>query len=125
MAKKLGRKAAESNHEAEGDGGGTAVADPPKKGRERQTMIPGTEPQKNARVERAAEAYEEARDEWMALSEPVKKAKQKLIDTMIEEKVESYKRGDLEVKVTHKDVYTVKVKRRSVDDDEEDFGDEV
>ncbi len=61
-------------------------------------------------VTAAAEAYEKARDAWMATGEPVRKAKQTLIDTMKAHGMSVYIEDDLRVELrAGKD--SVKVRR--------------
>ena len=50
-------------------------------------------------VRKAAEKYEEARDDWMAKSGPVKEAKEKLITAMKAAGVLQYDEDDLHIKL--------------------------
>lgn len=120
VAKKIAmKKAAENQHES--NGGGTAVAEPPKRGRRpKQKNLNGIEPEEDPEIEEAAEAYEEARDARCAASVPEKEKKQLLIEVMTRKKRKFYKRGELEITIDHKEKDDVKVKRKSSSDDEDD-----
>lgn len=89
----------------------------------KQTKIPGTERQKIKAIDKAAEAYVEVRDERMGLTKKEKEAKEKLLSLMKEHKLDSYTDEDasppLIVTVEAKDE-TVKVKRASEDETEDD-----
>jgi len=67
-------------------------------------------------VTRAAEKFEELRDEWMKAGEPMRKAREKLIAVMEENGVTIYVEDDLNV-VLQPGKKSVKVRRG---DDEED-----
>lgn len=66
----------------------------PKNKRPKQDELPGVERPKIKEVEDAAEAYEEARDERMKLTEEETEAQVALVEVMKKHKVKVYKRAD-------------------------------
>lgn len=110
MAKKLGRKAAD-NHESNGDGG-KAVADKPKRGKQKQPMLsndPAFEHIKE--IENLAGDYVEARDRRQALLADEVDLKGKLMSAMKRHKLETYSFEGYMVEIVHEEE-TVKVKKK-------------
>lgn len=68
-----------------------------KKPRNDQPGLDGIADEKNDRVHRAAKQYAKFRDARQAAGVVEKSAKNKLIDTMKEEAIETYSHGDVEV----------------------------
>ena len=64
-----------------------------------QEYLPGTAPEKNDRVHRAARRYAKLRDARMDANEQEKSAHTTLLETMIEEHLESYEYGDVSVHI--------------------------
>ena len=64
-----------------------------------QEYLPGTAPEKNDRVHRAARRYAKLRDARMDANEQEKSAHTTLLETMIEEQLESYEYGDVSVHI--------------------------
>lgn len=85
-----------------------------------QQYIPGTEPKKNNRVHTAAKRYAARRDERMAANEEEKAAHQTLLETMIEEGLDSYEYGDVEVHIDATKKVKVKIASQSNGDGEAD-----
>ncbi|MGH1344365.1 MAG: hypothetical protein ACRBN8_22590 [Nannocystales bacterium] len=95
---------------------------PKKSGRApaRQSAIPGTKPKRDPKLEKLAEAYENARDERIGWGVTEKAAKTKLTEYMVGAKLKAYTDGDLEVTLEPKDnTPSVKVKRAKNDKGEE------
>lgn len=92
-----------------------------RRARDKQTMIPGTEPESIPAVEEAAANYRDIRDSRMSLTEEEADAKKKLIDVMKEHGVEKYQFGGYEVVRTHEETDNVKVRKlKATPRDEED-----
>lgn len=92
-------------------------------GRRKQTSIPGTEPKTIPEVSEAAEAYREARDTRMAMTDQEVSAHDKLLAVMEQHKLEHYKDADasppfeVKLKIGKK---KVKVKSLGAPDDEDE-----
>lgn len=67
-----------------------------------QTFLPGTEPEKNAKVHNAALRYIRERDKRIAANQEESDAHNTLLNLMIEQGLESYVYGDLKVFVDSK-----------------------
>ncbi len=74
-----------------------------KKPREDQPGLDGIADEKNDRVHKAAKQYAKFRDARQAASVVEKTAKNKIIEIMEEEGIETYSYGDVEVCVEHKE----------------------
>ncbi len=74
----------------------------PRTRRVRQDYLPGTAPEKNARVHPLALNYADLRDERIAANKLEKEAHDTLLHTMLEEGLEVYEYGDLKVVVNAK-----------------------
>jgi hypothetical protein len=130
MAKKLGKKLAESN----GDGGGTAVEDPPetayqmgakriaekngkaeapKKGRKPKQPMLSDDPafEHIKEIENLAGDYVEARDRRQALLADEVDLKEKLMSSMKRHKRETYSFDGYMIEIVHEEE-TVKVKKK-------------
>lgn len=109
MAKKLGKKLAESN----GDGGGTAVADPPKRGRKPKQPMLSNDPafEHIKEIENLAGDYVEARDRRQAILADEIDLKEKLMAAMKRNKLETYSFDGYMVEIVHEEE-TVKVKKK-------------
>jgi hypothetical protein len=84
----------------------------------KQTVLKEMEPTRNSAIDKAAEAYVEARDERMELTKQETATKAVLMAAMKEAGESIYETEDgLVVEITHKDVEDVKVKRRGADED--------
>jgi nucleosome binding factor SPN SPT16 subunit len=68
--------------------------------REDQQNLPQTD-EKNERVHRAAKMYAKRRDERMAANEVEKEAHEKLLETMVEEGLDTYSYADLDVTINN------------------------
>ena len=60
-----------------------------------QEFIPGTEPEKNERIHKAAKRYAKLQDARRAAGEEEKDSHDTLLATMLDEKVEHYTYGDV------------------------------
>ncbi len=86
----------------------------------KQTSIPGTEPKSIKEIDTAAEAYVEARDERMKLTEREVEAKQNLIRVMEKHDLSTYRDESADpplLVIVEESVAKVKVRRESEDDD--------
>lgn len=93
-----------------------AKAKPNKRGRRKgeQTHIPGTGPEKNARVHPLAVEYVRTRDSRMELLKEETELKDRLRDAMREEGIRVYEYDDINVVVTTSE--EIKVKRAKVEE---------
>ena len=89
-----------------------------------QEYLPGTAPEKNDRVHRAARRYVKLRDARMAANEEEKAAHTSLLETMIEERLESYEYGDLSVHIDSTRKCKVKLEAKSPSDNGDGKGED-
>jgi hypothetical protein len=87
----------------------------------RQQMIPGTEPPSIPKIDKAAEAYVEVRDERMSLTEKETDAHDNLLSLLREHGLETYEFDGMTVRIDTKQ--KVKVRRKN-EEAQEDEGDE-
>jgi hypothetical protein len=91
--------------------------------RARTPRLPGTEDGAIAEIEKAAEAYEDARDERMRMTGEEKEAKDKLLKVMEKHKRKRYVFDNKEVEVEEEPgTKTVKVRKLKKTDGEEEAG---
>jgi hypothetical protein len=83
----------------------------PRRKRAKQTMIPGTEPERIKEIEDAAENYVSARDERMGLTEEETKRKVRLIEAMKKYDLETYNFAGYMVERNRIEEDNVKVKK--------------
>ena len=96
-----------------------------RKGQPRQRSLPGTQSQKNVRIERCAHDYMEARDARMAETEVEVERKGKLLSAMNEAKLKSYRRNGLTIEiVVTKEKIKVRNKAQETPD-ADDKGDDI
>jgi len=88
--------------------------------KKRQKPLPGMEQPKNAKIEKLADQFVTARDEWQALRRPMTTAQDKLYVAMQEAKIRAYELPDgsmCEI-VTGKE--KVRVRKPKSEDDEDE-----
>lgn len=90
-----------------------------KKPRDDQPSIEGVGDEKNPRVHSAAKHYAKMRDLRLAASDVEKTAKDKLLDIMKEEAIETYSYGDVDVCTTTKEGVKVTIGNKPVKEKEE------
>lgn len=67
-----------------------------------QEFIPGTEPEKNDRIHKAAKRYAKLRDARQAAGKEEKDSHDTLLATMTEENVSHYTYGDIDVAIDNR-----------------------
>lgn len=96
----------------------TETAEPKAEKKAKQQFLPGTEPERNKKIERLADRYTTARDEWQSAHKPMMDAYGLLETAMKEAKLTSYELPDGRVvEITVNEKLRVR-KAKGAEDDE-------